>query len=158
MKEYYVIIYMQYKDILNIEKDNTEYINLYKSGNFYNAVNFSAYALYKLLCSHYRLRIKYVKSLNKYIMIIGGPVNKIEEYIKSGSFKYEDAGELLKIHISSKKDVLVNYQKDFDNLVNEYKKESEKKEILPDSENAIKSNENIIIQKIKDFNIGNASI
>lgn len=149
---------MQYKDILNIEENNTEYIYLYKSGNFYNAVNFSAYALYKLLCNHYRLRIKYIKSLTEYIMIIGGPVNKIEEYISFSGFKYENTGEFLKIYISSKKEELSDFQKVFDNLVDEYKKESEKKEFLSDFENAIKSNENLIIQKIKDFNIGNASI
>lgn len=156
---------MSIKEIINQEKENTEkIIFLYKNGNFYNAYNLSAFSFYKLIMPHYTLKKKYVKYIKSDILKIGGPCDKILEKLSQ-----EQQNKKLYISISDDKNIIKIYLNindiDFDMIKEQYLElmnspayndnEIEKTQIQT---NTTATNNDDIINEIKNFNITSSTI
>lgn len=129
---------MKIKEILKIERENTESIFLHKEGLFWRAYEHSAY-LFTLYIKEYKITKKFYKNVNAEVVYLGFPANALQSLLQFSKEK----------DINKEETQIIIGKYEFTN--NDFLKWKAGTQLWQSSETLPKFEQSDIIEKIKNF-------
>lgn len=147
---------MKIAEILEIEKDNTNKINLIHEGIFWRCYEISSYLFVKYV-KEYKIIKKFIKSINDYIVYCGFPDNVIDDIlsmVKNNDIINEENKKIILIDKEVIKDDYIIWKYNIQEIHETKYNEQKINEIKIDS---ISVDYNKIINAIINYDIANST-